>query len=79
MPVMALIEIVRGLQTTDATHDMAEAIALQLGKNRRLPSKAGLDFLIDRVLQSMINEAFFVLAGERCQRDGNRRGHDARQ
>jgi len=32
VPVMALVEIVRGLQTTDATHDMAEAIALQLGK-----------------------------------------------
>src|SRR5216683_7943183 len=31
VPVMALVEIVRGLQTSDATHDAAEALALQLG------------------------------------------------
>jgi 3-hydroxybutyryl-CoA dehydrogenase len=36
--VMALVEIVRGLQTTDATHDTAEALAFQ-SANRRSPSK----------------------------------------
>jgi 3-hydroxybutyryl-CoA dehydrogenase len=32
VPVMALVEIVRGLQTSDATHDTVEALATKLGK-----------------------------------------------
>ena len=61
VPVMALVEIVRGLQTTDATHDMAEALALQLGKSP-ITVKSGPGFLVNRILLPMINEAFFVLA-----------------
>jgi 3-hydroxybutyryl-CoA dehydrogenase len=61
VPVMALVEIVRGLQTTDATHDMAEALALQLGKSP-ITVKSGAGFLVNRILLPMINEAFFVLA-----------------
>ena len=76
VPVMALVEIVRGLQTSDATHDAIEALALQLGKSPNTV-KSGPGFPVNRILLPMINEAFFVFAG-RCQRDGNRRGHDAR-
>ena len=61
VPVMALVEIVRGLQTTDVTHDMAEALALQLGKSP-ITVKSGPGFLVNRILLPMINEAFFVLA-----------------
>jgi 3-hydroxybutyryl-CoA dehydrogenase len=61
VPVMALVEIVRGLRTTDATHDMAEALALQLGKSP-ITVKSGPGFLVNRILLPMINEAFFVLA-----------------
>ena len=61
VPVMALVEIVRGLQTTDATHDIAEALALQLGKSP-ITVKSGPGFLVNRILLPMINEAFFVLA-----------------
>jgi 3-hydroxybutyryl-CoA dehydrogenase len=61
VPVMTLVEIVRGLQTTDATHDMAEALALQLGKSP-ITVKSGPGFLVNRILLPMINEAFFVLA-----------------
>jgi len=57
---MALVENVRGLQTTDATHDMAEALALQLGKSP-ITVKSGPGFLVNRILLPMINEAFFVL------------------
>ena len=39
VPVMSLVEIVRGLETSDATHDAAVALAVQLG-NRPSPSKA---------------------------------------
>jgi 3-hydroxybutyryl-CoA dehydrogenase len=60
-PVMALVEIVRGLQTSDATHDMAEALALQLGKSP-ITVKSAPGFLVNRILLPMINEAFFVLA-----------------
>jgi 3-hydroxybutyryl-CoA dehydrogenase len=61
VPIMALVEIVRGLQTSDATHDMAEALALQLGKSP-ITVKSGPGFLVNRILLPMINEAFFVLA-----------------
>ena len=61
VPAMALVEIVRGLQTSDATHDMAEALALQLGKSP-ITVKSGPGFLVNRILLPMINEAFFVLA-----------------
>jgi 3-hydroxybutyryl-CoA dehydrogenase len=33
VPVMSLVEIVRGLETSDATHDAAAALARQLGKS----------------------------------------------
>ena len=61
VPIIALVEIVRGLQTSDATHDMAEALALQLGKSP-ITVKSGPGFLVNRILLPMINEAFFVLA-----------------
>ncbi len=35
VPVMALVEIVRGLQTSDATRDIVEALSTKLGKSHR--------------------------------------------
>jgi 3-hydroxybutyryl-CoA dehydrogenase len=61
VPIMALVEIVRGLQTSDATHDAVETLALQLGKTP-ITVKSGPGFLVNRILLPMINEAFFVLA-----------------
>jgi len=61
VPIMALVEIVRGLQTSDATHDATEALVLQLGKSP-ITVKSGPGFLVNRILLPMINEAFFVLA-----------------
>jgi 3-hydroxybutyryl-CoA dehydrogenase len=61
VPVMALVEIVRGLQTSDATHDVIEGLVLQLGKSP-ITVKSGPGFLVNRILLPMINEAFFVLA-----------------
>ncbi len=61
VPIMALVEIVRGLQTNDATHDAIEALVLQLGKSP-ITVKSGPGFLVNRILLPMINEAFFVLA-----------------
>ncbi|MGC2198649.1 MAG: 3-hydroxybutyryl-CoA dehydrogenase [Stellaceae bacterium] len=60
VPVMSLVEIVRGLQTSDATHDAIEGLALQLGKSP-ITVKSGPGFVVNRILLPMINEAFFVL------------------
>lgn len=61
VPAMNLVEIARGLQTSDATHDAIEALALQLGKSP-ITVKSGPGFVVNRILLPMINEAFFVLA-----------------
>ena len=61
VPVMALVEIVRGLQTSDATHDAVRALAVQLGKSP-ITVKSAPGFVVNRLLLPMINEAFFVLA-----------------
>jgi 3-hydroxybutyryl-CoA dehydrogenase len=61
VPVMSLVEIVRGLETSDATHDAAAALAVQLGKSP-ITVKSAPGFVVNRILLPMINEAFFVLA-----------------
>jgi 3-hydroxybutyryl-CoA dehydrogenase len=63
VPVMALVEIVRGLQTSDATHDTVEALATKLGKTP-ITVKSSPGFLVNRIFLPMVNEAFFVLAEE---------------
>jgi len=61
VPMMALVEIIRGLQTSDATHDAVRALALRLGKTP-ITVKNSPGFVVNRILVPMINEAFFVLA-----------------
>lgn len=61
VPMMALVEIIRGLQTSDATHDAVRDLALQLGKTP-ITVKNSPGFVVNRILVPMINEAFFVLA-----------------
>ena len=61
VPMMALVEIIRGLQTSDATHDAVKEMALKLGKSP-ITVKNAPGFVVNRILVPMINEAFFVLA-----------------
>ncbi|WP_395699733.1 3-hydroxybutyryl-CoA dehydrogenase [Aquabacterium sp.] len=61
VPMMALVEIIRGLQTSDATHDAVKALAVRLGKTP-ITVKNAPGFVVNRILVPMINEAFFVLA-----------------
>ncbi|MFP8832787.1 3-hydroxybutyryl-CoA dehydrogenase [Hydrogenophaga sp. XSHU_21] len=61
VPMMALVEIIRGLQTSDATHDTVKALAERLGKSP-ITVKNAPGFVVNRILVPMINEAFFVLA-----------------
>ncbi|MBP9953425.1 MAG: 3-hydroxybutyryl-CoA dehydrogenase, partial [Ottowia sp.] len=61
VPMMALVEIIRGLQTSEATHDAVKALAEALGKSP-ITVKNAPGFVVNRILVPMINEAFFVLA-----------------
>jgi 3-hydroxybutyryl-CoA dehydrogenase len=61
VPMMALVEIIRGLQTSDATHAAVRDLALALGKSP-ITVKNAPGFVVNRILVPMINEAFFVLA-----------------
>ncbi len=61
VPMMALVEIIRGLQTSDATHDTVKALSEKLGKSP-ITVKNAPGFVVNRILVPMINEAFFVLA-----------------
>jgi 3-hydroxybutyryl-CoA dehydrogenase len=59
--MMALVEIIRGLQTSDATHAAVHALAVSLGKSP-ITVKNAPGFVVNRILVPMINEAFFVLS-----------------
>jgi len=61
VPMMALVEIIRGLQTSDVTHDAVHNMAKTLGKTP-ITVKNAPGFVVNRILVPMINEAFFVLA-----------------
>jgi 3-hydroxybutyryl-CoA dehydrogenase len=60
VPVMKLIEIIRGLATDDATHDACRTFANELGKTV-IESKDYPGFLVNRMLGPFINEAVFAL------------------
>jgi 3-hydroxybutyryl-CoA dehydrogenase len=60
VPVMGLVEIIRGLETDDATHAASRAFAADLGKTV-IESKDMPGFLVNRMLGPFINEAIFAL------------------
>ncbi|MBI0475708.1 3-hydroxybutyryl-CoA dehydrogenase [Sphingomonas sp. MA1305] len=60
VPVMGLIEIIRGLATSDATVAAIEAYATKLGKQVVRANDAP-GFIVNRVLMPFINEAVFAL------------------
>ncbi len=60
VPVMGLIEVIRGLETDDATYDACRAFAEELGKTV-IESKDYPGFLVNRMLGPFINEAVFAL------------------
>jgi 3-hydroxybutyryl-CoA dehydrogenase len=59
VPLMSLVEVIRGLQTDDATVEAVETLAKRMGKNPfRCNDMPG--FVSNRVLMPMINEAAFA-------------------
>lgn len=60
VPLMQLVEIIRALQTSDATYAAVEALSRQVGKTP-VEVNDGPGFVSNRVLLPMINEAVFCL------------------
>ncbi len=60
VPVMELVELIRGMATDDATLQAVRALALDLGKTTVLAEDFPA-FLVNRVMAPMINEAIFAL------------------
>lgn len=60
VPVMKLVEIIRGLQTSQSTFDRVHALSLGLGK---IPVEVNdaAGFVSNRVLMPLINEACFAV------------------
>lgn len=60
VPVMALVEVIRGLATSDETFEQTKTFTEKLGKSPvACNDKAG--FVVNRILVPMLNEACYVL------------------
>ena len=60
VPVMALVELINGLQTSAATYTAVEEVAKAVGKTP-IKVKNSPGFVVNRMLCPMINEAVFAL------------------
>jgi 3-hydroxybutyryl-CoA dehydrogenase len=60
VPLMELVELVRGIATDDATFDTAKEFVTRLGKQIAV-SEDFPAFIVNRILQPMINEAIYTL------------------
>ncbi|HVP39407.1 MAG TPA: 3-hydroxybutyryl-CoA dehydrogenase [Candidatus Saccharimonadales bacterium] len=68
VPMMKLVEVIRGLQTSDATYEATAALARDLGKTPVLVHDYP-GFVANRVLMPMINEACFAVMEGVADRD----------
>jgi 3-hydroxybutyryl-CoA dehydrogenase len=60
VPLMKLVEVIRGLQTSQETYEATIALARRMGKTT-VTSKDSPGFIVNRVLIPMLNEACFAL------------------
>jgi 3-hydroxybutyryl-CoA dehydrogenase len=60
VPVMKLVEVIRGIATSDATYERVRGLSEQMGKTA-LDCQDSPGFISNRVLMPMINEAIFTL------------------
>jgi 3-hydroxybutyryl-CoA dehydrogenase len=60
VPIMKLVEIIRGLPTSDETYTTTKSFAEELGKTT-ITSGDAPGFLVNRILIPLINEACFAL------------------
>ncbi|MBL8604307.1 MAG: 3-hydroxybutyryl-CoA dehydrogenase [Myxococcales bacterium] len=61
VPLMKLVEVIRAIQTSDATHEAALGLAAAMNKTA-VRAKDSPGFLVNRILIPLLNEAIFTLA-----------------
>ena len=59
-PVMKLVEIIKGIATSEETFDAVKALSVEIGKEPVEVAEAP-GFVVNRILIPMINEASFIL------------------
>jgi 3-hydroxybutyryl-CoA dehydrogenase len=60
VPLMELVEVIRGIATSDATFETAKAFVTKLGKTIAVAEDFPA-FIVNRILLPMINEAIYTL------------------
>ncbi|HLA09793.1 MAG TPA: 3-hydroxybutyryl-CoA dehydrogenase [Pyrinomonadaceae bacterium] len=60
VPVMKLVEVIRGLATSDETYEQVKSLSVKMGKTA-LDCQDSPGFVSNRVLMPMINEAIYAL------------------
>ncbi|MES2148950.1 MAG: 3-hydroxyacyl-CoA dehydrogenase NAD-binding domain-containing protein [Pseudomonadota bacterium] len=60
VPVLALVELIRGLTSSDDSHECTKALAIAIGSSS-ISNKNGPGFAVNRILCAMINESITVL------------------
>jgi 3-hydroxybutyryl-CoA dehydrogenase len=60
VPVMELVEVIRGIATDDATYEATKALVTKLGK-RFAVAEDFPAFIVNRILMPMLNEAIYTL------------------
>jgi 3-hydroxybutyryl-CoA dehydrogenase len=60
VPLMELVELIRGIATADATFEQAKEFVLKLGKKTAVAEDFPA-FIVNRILLPMINEAIYTL------------------
>ena len=68
VPVLPLVEVVKGLQTSDETVERVKGFAVQIGKSPIVVNDIP-GFAVNRILVPMINEAVFALSDGVAGRD----------
>jgi len=61
VPVMKLVELIRALQTDDATYEAVKLLSEKMGKTC-VTAKDSPGFIVNRILLPMLNEACYTLA-----------------
>lgn len=69
VPVMKLVEVIRGIETSDETHATIIELAKKIGKTPVTANRDFPGFLVNRILVPMINEAIFALMEGLATRD----------
>jgi 3-hydroxybutyryl-CoA dehydrogenase len=61
VPLMKLVELIRGIQTSDETYEAIKSLTAKLGKTAVTAKFDYPGFIVNRILVPMINEAVFAL------------------